>query len=234
MGFSKNKAQFVYIGNNKELSSIVIRTLNSSSRLNKLKLKEIFRCNNDHTTLKNLITFKKRIDIVLLEFGLNRLEGFDLLRIIRLTFPQVQFIILADFSKPEEIASVVIEKNVRAYIDKSEEISKLSRVIHSVLTKGYFYDENVTLSLLLTLQTLPFTNLVNNKSTGLTIKLSKKELTVLREFATDFTYKEIAEKLNISPRTVDGYREILFNKLGVKSRVGCVIHALKENLIQIS
>jgi len=50
---------------------------------------------------------------------------------------------------------------------------------------------------------------------------------------SEMTYKEIADIMNLSPKTIDGYRQELFNKLRIKNRVGLVIYALKNNLIEL-
>jgi two-component system, NarL family, invasion response regulator UvrY len=55
----------------------------------------------------------------------------------------------------------------------------------------------------------------------------------LRLICTELTYREIADQLCLSPRTVDGYRDILFEKLNVKTRIGLVIYSIKNNLIHI-
>ena len=61
--------------------------------------------------------------------------------------------------------------------------------------------------------------------------LSEKELEFLRLASTDLTYKEIAAALKITPRTIDGYRDALFDKLDVKSRVGLAIYAVKNGIV---
>jgi DNA-binding CsgD family transcriptional regulator len=63
--------------------------------------------------------------------------------------------------------------------------------------------------------------------------INERELTFLELACTELTYKEIADKMSVSPRTVDGYRDSLFNKLGLKSRVGLVVHAIKNELVSV-
>jgi DNA-binding CsgD family transcriptional regulator len=63
--------------------------------------------------------------------------------------------------------------------------------------------------------------------------LTEKELEFLRLASTDLTYKEIAANLNISPRAIDGYRDTLFDKLDVKSRVGMAIYAVKNGIVTL-
>jgi DNA-binding CsgD family transcriptional regulator len=61
--------------------------------------------------------------------------------------------------------------------------------------------------------------------------LTENELEFLRLASTDMTYKEIAAKLSISPRVIDSYRDALFEKLDVKSRVGLAIYAVKNGIV---
>jgi len=63
--------------------------------------------------------------------------------------------------------------------------------------------------------------------------LNEKERQFLELSCSELTYKEIAEKMNLSAKTVDGYRTALFDKMGVKSRIGMVIYALKKGLVHL-
>ncbi|HIP26344.1 MAG TPA: response regulator transcription factor, partial [Flavobacteriaceae bacterium] len=65
------------------------------------------------------------------------------------------------------------------------------------------------------------------------VDLRPRELELLKYTAQELTYKEIAAKMFLSPKTIDGYREKLFAKLDVKSRVGLVLYALKEGLSEM-
>jgi hypothetical protein len=64
--------------------------------------------------------------------------------------------------------------------------------------------------------------------------LSEREIEFIRFNCTELTYKEIAEKMCLSPRTIDGYRDVLFEKLHLKSRVGLAIFAIKNNIVDIN
>jgi DNA-binding CsgD family transcriptional regulator len=63
--------------------------------------------------------------------------------------------------------------------------------------------------------------------------LSENELTFLKWICTDKTYKEIADEMNLSPRTIDTYRDNLFKKLQIKTRTGLAIFAIKNGIIDI-
>lgn len=64
-------------------------------------------------------------------------------------------------------------------------------------------------------------------------KLSDRELDFLKYSCTELTYREIADKMFVSPRTVDGYRDMLFEKLQLKTRVGLAIYAIKNGIVKI-
>jgi DNA-binding CsgD family transcriptional regulator len=78
-------------------------------------------------------------------------------------------------------------------------------------------------------------NIQNDKSVKNTsIALNANELKFLELCCTDNTYKQIADMMNLSPHTIDNYREALFLKFGIKSRTGLVIYALKHELIRLT
>ena len=92
-----------------------------------------------------------------------------------------------------------------------------------ILEKGHYYSEMVTQALL----SKPEVNL------PLPAKLTKRELEVLELCCTELSYAEIASQLNLSVKTIDGYRHILFQKLNVKTRIGLVLFAIKHRIITI-
>ena len=63
--------------------------------------------------------------------------------------------------------------------------------------------------------------------------ISEKEKTFLGHACTDLTYKEIATAMNLSERTIDGYREALFHKFKVQSRVGLAVAAIRKDLVRL-
>ena len=64
-------------------------------------------------------------------------------------------------------------------------------------------------------------------------ELNDRELTFLRLSCTELTYKEIADQMFLSPRTIDGYRESLFKKLNITTRTGLAVYAIKAGVVQL-
>ena len=95
-----------------------------------------------------------------------------------------------------------------------------------MLTKGYHYSDMVTNRLIHTINTLEEPESETKNVMG----LMEREIEFLKLAATEMTYKEIADKMIVSPRTVDNYRDNLFEKLDVKTRVGLVMYAIKNRI----
>ena len=92
------------------------------------------------------------------------------------------------------------------------------------MEKGYYHSEKVSETLLHSLNP--------DEELGL-MDFKENELTFIQLACSEMTYKEIADIMGLSPKTIDGYRHDLFTRLKVKNRVGLVIFALKKNLIKL-
>ena len=92
--------------------------------------------------------------------------------------------------------------------------------IKNIYTKGVYINELVS------------GKLIRSVGDDDEIDISKKELDFLKYCCSELTYKEIADKMNVSPRTVDNYREALFLKLNLKSRTGLVLYAIQNQVFK--
>ena len=116
----------------------------------------------------------------------------------------------------------MIKMGVKGYLLKDAEPYEFEQALQKVSQGDLYYPEFVTRLL------------INNFNQNLDPnRLNSRELEFLKLAGTELTYKEIAEQMCISVRTVDGYRDQLFEKLQIKSRVGLVLYALKNKLIDL-
>ena len=120
----------------------------------------------------------------------------------------------------------MIRNGVRGYILKAADPSELTEALDGVSQKGFHYSRLVTGHLLHSIQK-------DEKKQQLVLQLTEREIQFLKLACTELTYKEIAEKMFVSPRTVDGYRDALFEKLSVETRVGLVIFAIRNGIVNI-
>jgi DNA-binding NarL/FixJ family response regulator len=123
----------------------------------------------------------------------------------------------------------MLKNGVKGYVLKDIEPAELKMALESVMNKGFYYSEMVTGKLLHTINTLD----EPEQRVGHLLRLNDRELEFLKLACTECTYKEIAEQMYLSPRTIDGYRDALFEKLTVKTRVGLVLYAIRNGIVSV-
>ncbi|GAB2603626.1 response regulator [Spirosoma areae] len=178
---------------------------------------------------RELIRYLKRKqvpDITLLDLNMPEMNGFETAEYLQKNHPDIKIIALSMFDREEQVAKMV-RLGVRGYLLKGCRPSELRLALDDVSKKGYHYSEFLTNKLI--------RNLAPGEA-GINLAvphLNEREITFLKLACGDLTYADIADKMCVSPRTVDGYREALFQKLNVKSRTGMVLEALRLGLIEL-
>jgi len=175
--------------------------------------------NGEELTRK--LTPKVKPDIILLDINMPVMDGMETARWLRINYPDVSVITLSMFGDAEKVLQMV-KMGVKGYLLKDAEPEEFEQALLKVSHGEVYYPEFVTRHII---------NSFNQKPELL--KLNARELEFLRLAATEMTYKEIAEDMCISNRTVDGYRDALFERLQIKSRVGLVLYAIKNKLIEL-
>lgn len=167
-------------------------------------------------------------DIVLLDIGMPKKDGYATASWLKENHPGVKVIALSTMDAETAIIRM-IKLGARGYVLKDAEPEELKLAFSEVLHKGYFFNEHVTRTVMGSI-----TRLVEPGSdlTGI-IKLSDRELQFIQLACSEKSYQQIAEEMHVSERTVDGYRESVFKKFGINTRVGLVIYAIKNNLVNI-
>ena len=160
-------------------------------------------------------------DIILLDINMPVMGGIETARWLKANYPDICVIVLSMFEDAEKVLTMV-KLGVKGYLLKDAEPYEFENALRKVAQCEIYYPEFVT------------RHLVNSYNRSVDeIKLNSRELEFLKLAGTELTYKEIADHMCISASTVDGYRDQLFEKLQIKSRVGLVLYAVKNNLIQL-
>ena len=119
----------------------------------------------------------------------------------------------------------MLKSGARGYVLKDSKPLVFRQALDEIRDKGFFMNDLVSNKML---------NYVKGEdpgpNTGIISDLSDREVHFLKLACTEMTYKEIAGEMELSPRTVEGYRDELFKKLEVQSRVGLVLFAIKNGL----
>jgi DNA-binding NarL/FixJ family response regulator len=181
----------------------------------------------------NGLDFQKQIkkdnapDLVLLDINMPEMDGFATAQWIKVNYPLIKVMALSMYDNENAIIRM-FKAGAKGYILKDSEPAELKAALDSILTKGYYYSELVTGKLIHSINKLDEDADVRNL-----VQLNARELEFLKHACTEMTYKEIADKMCLSPRTIDGYRDALFEKLNLKTRVGLVMYAIKNGIVQV-
>lgn len=169
-------------------------------------------------------------DIILMDLKMPVLNGVETTKIIHKDHPDVKIIALTSYGGKSFIINM-IDVGASSYLLKNTSPKDVIYTINEVHDKGFYYNEKV--------MKMIHENLIS--SNGKRIRsdldkklLSKRELEVLELICAEYTTNEIADKLFISPRTVDGHRNNLLLKTGSKNVAGLVIYGIQKKLIELS
>lgn len=164
-------------------------------------------------------------DVLLLDLNMPNMDGYDTARWMHAHFPKVSIMTLTMYDS--EIALIrLLQMGVRGFLKKDIHPKELNDALISVMEHGYYYSHTATGKL----ASFFHKNHTSQSSIEKAL-LSEKEIDFLKLASTDMTYKEIASTIGITPRAVDGFRDVLFDKLDVKSRVGLAIYAVKNGIV---
>ncbi len=169
-------------------------------------------------------------DIILMDLKMPVLNGVETTKVIHKDHPDVKIIALTSYGGKSFIINM-IDVGASSYLLKNTSPKDVIYTINEVHDKGFYYNEKV--------MKMIHENLIS--SNGKRIRsdldkklLSKRELEVLELICAEYTTNEIADKLFISPRTVDGHRNNLLLKTGSKNVAGLVIYGIQKKLIELS
>lgn len=165
-------------------------------------------------------------DIVLLDINMPVMDGYATAAWIKTHHPDIKVLALSMYDEEESIIRM-LKNGARGYVLKDAHPSDLKAAIESILSKGFYYSEMVTGRLMRSIIDS------GDGEKAAELKLSEREMEFLKLAASELTYKEIAEQMHLSPRTIDGYRDDLFEKLNIKSRVGLVLYAIKNAIVTV-
>jgi DNA-binding NarL/FixJ family response regulator len=181
------------------------------------------RCNNGKDFIEQLRNVPLP-DLVVLDINMPEMDGYETALWIKENHPGINIIVLTMFDS--EIALIrLLQSGVKAFLKKDTHPKELQFAIESVTETGYYYSQNSS-GKLASVFRYPSRNFTTNS-----ISLTNNEITFLKYSCSEMTYKEIARHMFISPRTIDNYRDSLFEKLQVKSRVGLAMYAVKNGIV---
>lgn len=187
----------------------------------------------DFIKKSTLLHRSNKIDIIILDVNMPFMGGFETLKWIKKNFIETKVLMLTMYDDAETVASFMKE-GANGYITKTTPKEIFEKALRSITEHGFFYDDFTTQKLIEVLKKINYTrDEYQSKQILATTLLSEREREFIKLLASELTYKEIAEKMDLSVRTIDGYREVLFKKLDVKTRSGLILKAIKDGILNI-
>ncbi|WPV65279.1 response regulator transcription factor [Chitinophaga sp. LS1] len=166
--------------------------------------------------------------IVLLDIVMPNMDGYETAGWLRDNYPDIKVLALSTMDADTAIIKM-IKHGAKGYVLKDADPAELKLAFDEVIRQGYFYNELITRKVMNSIHSL-----ADDKSDLKAFaKLTDRELQFLRLACSEKTYQQIAAEMFVSERTVDGYREALCKKLNLNTRVGLVMFAIRNNIVQL-
>lgn len=182
-----------------------------------------YECDNGKVLQQQLASKSTLPDIVLLDISMPVMDGFETAKWLKENHPEILIMTLS-MQDDEQSVIKMIKNGSHGYLLKNTHPAELEKALTRLVEDGYYYPDWAS--------RMVFNSLNQEKKQENSIKLSDREKEFLYYSVTEMSYKEIGEKMFCSPRTVESYRDSLFEKLELKTRVGLAVYALKNGFDQ--
>jgi two-component system invasion response regulator UvrY len=183
---------------------------------------------DDGLDLQQKINNQAPPDIILMDVTMPRMDGFASVQWLKENHPSIKILVVSMIEKEETIVQM-LKLGVKGYLCKDVEPRELGEALIAIANKGYYYTDFVTGKLVHSLQN---DHPEIRTSVGIDL-INDQEKEFLKLACSEMTYAEIADQMCLSPKTIDGYRNSVFEKLKVKTRVGLVLFAIKNKMFNI-
>jgi len=182
------------------------------------ELKVVFDAENGEH-LRQMLTKHPLPQVILMDINMPVMDGYAATKWIKENYPQIKVLALSMFEDDKAVIRM-IKSGAGGYVLKESKPRELLHAIKTINEKGVYINEMVS------------GKLVRKVADDDGPEFSRKEFEFLRLCCSELTYKEIADLMFVSPRTVDNYRESLFQKLNLKTRTGLVLYAIQNEIFK--
>jgi len=174
--------------------------------------------------LQEKLADKKIIpEIMLIDVNMPIMNGIETAKWMHKKYPSIKMVALS-MNDEDRIIIDMLKAGCCSYLLKDTHPNELEKALTEIIEKGFYNADATNVNYRSILQMDKEKELMN---------ITEREKVFLKLACSDFTYKEIAKQMNVSHRTIDGYREELFKKFKVQSRVGLILEALRKDIIKL-
>lgn len=162
-------------------------------------------------------------DIILVDVNMPVMNGVETTKWLTENHPEIKPVALSMNADDNAIISM-FKAGCCGYLLKDTHPNELEKALDEINRKGYYNADAGNIN---------FRRLLMKSEEKEEKNLTDRERTFLKYACSDLTYKQIAAEMHLSERTIDGYREALFKKMNVQSRVGLCLEALRRELVSL-
>ena len=180
----------------------------------------IMEAGNGKELLSKLESAEVLPDVCIIDINMPEMNGYETAAEIKKRWPDIRMLALSMYDTELNIIKM-LRSGANGYVLKDNDPEDLRIAILEVHKNGFFHSDLVTGRML---------HILRDSATRAALDINEREQQFLKLCCSELTYKEIADKMYLSPRTIDGYRESLFEKLKITSRTGLVMYAMKAGI----
>ncbi|WP_367866836.1 response regulator [Pedobacter sp. WC2423] len=185
----------------------------------------VFETGNGFDLLHQLSS--KKPDVIIIDIRLPGMNDLKMLDHIKANFENIKILMLSAVDESQYVIKVM-KAGANGYLLKNSEPEEIILAIHEVHEKGFYFNKHLSVTLIKELLVQPPATIGSKEA-----MLNDREIDILKLICEESTNIEIAKKLFLSVRTVEGYRTKLFEKIGSKKIAGLVIYAVKNGIIHV-
>jgi DNA-binding NarL/FixJ family response regulator len=189
------------------------------------RYKVLYECENGQALIERLNQKKNIPDIILLDIVMPVMDGFETALWLKENHPQILVMALTMQNDDESLIKM-IQCGAKGYLHKNVHPVEFEKALDMLVQKGFYYPDWATSRVLSSIATAG-----DKQQADFTLTDREKEF--MKYACSELTYKEIGEKMFCSVRTVEGYRDALFEKLAIKTRVALALYAVKTGLYKL-
>ncbi len=188
-------------------------------------IKFIFEADNGENLIQK-VSENEHPDVILMDLKMPVKDGIETTKYINKHFPEIRIIILTLY-EDERFVGHLMDSGANGYLLKSTEPSEIKKAITDVMRTGFYLNNFVNKVLI----KKNYAKQKFNPNLNSEVVISEREKEVLTLVCMEYTAQEIAQKMDISARTVEAIKDRLMERFGVKNSVGLVFYAMKNSLI---
>ncbi len=181
----------------------------------------VLEAQNGKDLQEKLLKNKIIPSIMLIDVNMPVMNGLETAKWLSTHYPQMKLVALS-MNDGDKVIIDMIKAGCCSYLLKETHPDELEKALQEINSKGYYNADASNIN---------FRRLLNSEKEA--VQINEREKTFLQYACSDMTYREIATLMNLSERTIDGYRETLFGKLKVQSRVGLALEAIRKGLVEL-